>query len=205
MGGRCAGTRVGPGGPQQSGQKASTGTRVLEAAADAVEGEGSLSKRSLGTPVSADPRRELPPPGSSRLVLPTLCRPSSCLPSSLPTSCVTVKSPGRGGVIYSAPRVKTGCPDGIQKRLCECRFLGLIQTPYSGWGCPRSLHFNPRWFIFSLKLEGPRLGFRRSQLPLLSMGTRSLKIQETWEAAHSLAMGRRRHPATRPPQMEPPV
>lgn len=87
------------------------GTRVPEAAADAVEGEGSLSKCSLGTPVSADPRRELPPPGSSRLVLLTLCRPWGCLP----TSCVIAKSPGRGGVIYSAPRAKTGRPDGVQK------------------------------------------------------------------------------------------
>lgn len=69
------------------------------------------------------------------------------------------------------------------------------RPPPSDWRWPRNLHFNPTWFIFSLKLEGPGLGFWRTQLPLLSklMGTRSLKTQGKGLAAHGLAMGRRHH------------
>ena len=90
---------------------------------------------------------------------------------------------------------QTGCSKREADMVCECAFLGLpsplIQTLAGG---PRSLHFDPRWFGFTLKLSNPGLGFPRSHLPLGSKPTwtRSSQTQGK-EAPRVLEMGRRRH------------
>lgn len=128
--------------------------RVLDAPAADTQ-KSSLSKCSLGGSCYLL--------GPSCLVLPTPRRPDSTNPSH---TCHSRWVPWK--TWHLPPSTQSRQAAQMGKLICfvKCRFLGLssllIQTLGGG---PRNLHFDPRWFGFTLKLARPGLGFPRSQLP----------------------------------------